>query len=511
MSMNRRDALKTIGGLAGAATLGKFLPACSSDGKEGITTYVFLMLENRSYDHVFGARSWKEGKPGDGLTDASSQPDLNDMPVAPYQPTNLAQQMCVSNDPPHSWSPSRQQFNSGANDGFVKVHQAKYSGAIEPMQYLTRKEQPVSWALADAYTSCDKWHCSLMCGTLPNRFYWHAGTSAGYRTNDVATNTDRPLDVDTVYHRLRDKGIDWRYYFGNLPVISVANARLTPARQFSNEYLQASVRNFGDSEYAEGQFFRDAMQGTLPPVTYIDPAFYVNDDHPPTHPILAQALIASIYTALANSPQWKNCLFVVTYDEHGGFYDHVAPPNLPASADDTATRFPVDEDGRTTSGDNEFTQLGFRVPALVVGPYVKQGYVSSVHYDHTSALKHLQNVFDLDPLTARVDAANDLSDCIDLERLAAGDWAPPVQMPQFEFEHDSTGEITAVTVGGERWPYTKSICAPGISGFRTECPVNSVALQRPEMFEGFDLRDSEGAYIDSIHRFLAANQGKLGS
>jgi phospholipase C len=512
MTMNRRDALKTIGGIAGAATLGKFLPGCSDDGKEGITTYVYLMLENRTYDHVFGARSWKEGKPGDGLRDGITQLDANNMPVSLYQPMNLAAQMCVSNDPHHSWGTSRQQFNNGANDGFVKVHQADHPpGSIEPMQYLTRKEQPISWALADAYTSCDQWYASLMGPTLPNRFYWHAGTSAGYRTNAVATNSDRPLDVDTIYHRLQKKGIAWRYYFGNLPVISIANARLAISRQFTNEYIQESVKNFGDSEFAEGQFFKDAKEGKLPPVSYIDPAFYVNDDHPPTHPILAQALIASIYTALATSPQWKNCLFVITYDEHGGFYDHVAPPNLPAASDDTAARFPVDEAGMTTSGPNEFTQLGFRVPAMVIGPYVKQGYVSSVQYDHTSALKHLQNAFDLDPLSARVDAATDLTDCIDMERLKAGNWAEPIQMPQFTFEHAANGDITSVAVGGETWPYTKSICAPGLSGFRTHCPVNDAANKSPEMFKGFDLRGSEDQYLDSIHRFLAENQGKIKS
>jgi phospholipase C len=513
MTMNRRDALKTIGGLAGAATLGKFLPGCSSDdGKEGITTYVYLMLENRTYDHVLGARSWKEGKAGDGLRDGVTQLDINNMPIAPYQPMNLAAQMCVSNDPHHGWAASRAQWNNGANDGFLTVHQADYPGAIEPMQYLTRKEQPITWALADQYTTCDKWYASLMGPTLPNRFYWHAGTSGGYRSNEVGTNNDRPLDVDTIYHRLQSKNVDWRYYFGNLPVLSIANSRLAPERRFATDYLQERVKNFGDSEFVEGQFFRDARDGLLPPVTYIDPAFYVNDDHPPTHPMLAQALIASIYTALATSPQWKNILFVVTYDEHGGFYDHVAPPNLPASDDDTATRFPVDEDGQPTSGPNEFTQLGFRVPAMVIGPYVKQAYTSSVQYDHTSALKHLQNAFGLDPLTARVTAANDLMDCIDMERLAAGDWAEPIQLPAFEFEHDgTTGDVTAVTVGGERWPYTKSICAPGLSGFRTDCAVNGVAIQRPEYFKGFDLRDSEDNYLDSIQRFLIENQGKIGS
>jgi phospholipase C len=517
MTMNRRQAIKTIGGLAGMAGVSKFLPACggSDDDPVGITTYVYLMLENRTYDHMFGARSWKEGKPGDGLRDGITQLDANNMPQSLYQPMNLAAQMCVSNDPDHSWGGSRGQWNNGANDGFLKVHQADYPGAVEPLQYLTRKEQPISWALADAYTSCDKWHASLMGPTLPNRFYWHAGTSAGYRTNAVGTNNDRPLDVDTIYHRLQQKNIPWRYYYGNLPVISIANSRLTAARQFTNEYIAESVKNFGDSEFAEGQFFKDAKEGKLPPVSYIDPAFYVNDDHPPTHPILAQALIASVYTALATSPQWKNCMLVITYDEHGGFYDHVAPPNLPASADDTAMRFPLDEAGATTAGANEFTQLGFRVPAMVIGPYVKQGYVSSVQYDHTSALKHLQNHFELDPLTARIDAATDLTDCIDMDRLQRGDWAEPIQMPQFAFEHGGGGEITAVTVGGETWPYTKSICAPGVSGFRTTgdrsgCAINDVANKRPEFFKGFDLRGkSEELYLESIHRFLDENQGRI--
>jgi hypothetical protein len=98
-----------------------------------------------------------------------------------------------------------------------------------------------------------------------------------------------------------------------------------------------------------------------------------------------------------------------------------------------------------------------------------------------------------------------------MDRLARGDWAKPIQMPQFEFEHDNAGEITAVTVAGERWPYTKSICAPGLSGFRTSCPINEVANKHPEMFKGFDLRTSEGRYLDSIHRFLAEHQGRVGS
>src|SRR5262245_35932230 len=384
---NRRDALKTIGGLAGAATLSKFLPACGG-GPDGITTYVYLMLENRTYDHVFGARSWKEGKPGDGLSDGITVPDLNGNPVALYEPENMVEQMCIGNDPDHSWDGARLQWNNGANDGFLRVHEQEFgAGAKEAIQYLTRKQAPVSWALADAYTSCDRWFSSILGPTLPNRFYWHAATSCGYRSNDVLNNVST-LSVPTIYHRLKDANIEWNYYFGSLPVVS-ALANFAAPYTLSSDYVGPRVKRFGDGETGIGQFFKDAAAGTLPPVTYIDPFFYLNDDHPPTHPMLGQQLIASIYTALAKSPQWKNCMFVVTYDEHGGFYDHVPPPK---TTDDTMAKFGVDG----------FDQLGFRVPAMVMGPYAKKNYVSSVQYDHTSALKQLGTAFELEPLNARM-------------------------------------------------------------------------------------------------------------
>src|SRR5262249_26126421 len=148
----------------------------------------------------------------------------------------------------------------------------------------------------------------------------------------------------------------------------------------------------------------DAAAGKLPPVTYIDPMFTANDDHPPHHPLLGQQLIAATYQALATSPHWERCLFVICYDEHGGFFGHVSPPSDAA-------------DERAADG---FNQLGFRVPTLVIGPYVKQGYVSSVRRDHTSALRHIENVHGLAPLTMRDAAATDLSECLDEARLASG-------------------------------------------------------------------------------------------
>jgi phospholipase C len=494
--MRRRDALKTIGGLAGAAALSKFLPACGGDdGPVGITTYVYLMLENRTYDHVLGARSWKEGKPGDGLRDGITLPDLNGTQVPLYEPDMMVANMCVGNDPDHSWDGSRAQWNNGMNDGFLRVHQQDYSAnAKEPLEYLTRKQQPVTWALADAYTTCDRWFSSILGPTLPNRFYWHAATSCGYKSNDVLNNVSN-LSVPTIYHRLRDANVEWNYYYGSLPVVA-ALANFMPPYSLPSDYVGERVKRFGDSETGIGQFFVDAMAGTLPPVTYIDPYFYLNDDHPPAHPMLAQQLIAAIYTALAKGPQWKNCMFVVTYDEHGGFYDHVSPPK---TADDTMEKFGVDG----------FDQLGFRVPALVMGPYAKKGYVSSTQYDHTSALKHLGTAFGLEPLNARMAAANDLTDCIDMDRLAKGDWAKPIDLPAITVETDDVGKRLSITVGGETWPYADMACTNTSGSLRpvTKDPISEAADKDPQLFAGHDLRDSHDQYLSSIDAFLRKHQG----
>jgi phospholipase C len=268
----------------------------------------------------------------------------------------------------------------------------------------------VSWALADAYTTCDRWFCSVLGPTLPNRMYWHAATSNGAQANDeVLGGAFR--GIDSIYHRLDEAGVDWAYYYGDIPVLAFLEGVET----------EGKLRRFQD-------FIEDTREGILPPVSYIDPAFSYNDDHPPHHPLLGQQLIASIYQALATSVHWNKTLLVVTYDENGGFYDHVPPGT---AADD------MPELG--------FDQLGFRVPALVIGPYVKQGYVSSVDYDHTSALKHLENEYDLAPLTARDAAANDLIDCIDLERLAAGDPRPPIELPPVDIDLD---DVPDECIGG---------------------------------------------------------------
>ena len=482
MTMKRRDALKTIGGLAGMAGIAKFLPACGSsdDGPVGITTYVFLMMENRTYDHALGARAL-EGLGGDGLSAGLSNRNMAGTAIAPFAavPDRMAAvpTVCDSVDPPHGRAASLAQFNAGAMDGFVTEYEKEGGTDGAPMKYLTRDHQPITWALADAYTSCDRWFASVMGPTLPNRAYWHTGTSFGLLTNDEVINRfSSGVPVPTLYNRLNDAGIDWAYYSGNIAVAALLAQPGPYQIDVGPNDGTGNVRRFGDHKQGNGQFFEDAAAGKLPTVVYIDPAFGYNDDHPPVHPILGQELIASVYTALARSPQWKNCMLVVTYDEHGGYYDHVAPPT---TTDDSLEKFGVDG----------FQQLGFRVPTLVMGPYAKQNYVSSVQYDHTSPLKHLQNTFELEPLNVRVDAANDLTDCIDLERLAAGQPAAPITLPALD---------------SEEWPINDPSCQ-GEGGFfapQSHGPLNEWADKNPGKVPGFDLRGDEELYLRSIRRFL---------
>jgi len=393
--MKRRDVLKRMGALGAAATLPRVLGGCGWDDADskttGITHLVVLCMENRSYDHYLGARAL-HGLGGDGLVPGMQNPNLAGGAEAIFHETTS----CIP-DPPHSWEQSRRQFDGGQNDGFVREYQRLRGGQIPPhvMGYFDRGDLPFSWALADAYATSDRWFSSVLGPTWPNRMFLHSGQSGGLIENVLPTNGG--INWPSIHHQLNDAGVDWGYYFQDLPFVP----------------LFKDLDTTGHVHRLVSDFFEDAKNGTLPPVTWLEPNFDLNDDHPPRHPVLGQLLMSTIYAAMAQSPLWDNCMLVFMYDEHGGFHDHVAPPKA--------------DDARASEG---FDQLGIRVPAFVAGPYIKPGYVSSVVRDHCSVLSHITDLYQLDPLTERVAWAPDLLDFIDLERLRAGDPAPPVAMPE---------------------------------------------------------------------------------
>lgn len=393
LRFDRRTALRTFGAGLGAVAAGGALVGCGQKARpisETIDTVVVLMMENRTFDHYFGALKLVEGRSDiDGLDATMSNPRSTGEPVLVHR----ADKSCVV-DLPHGWNRSHLQWGEGKNDGFVREYEddAGPDGAHRAMGYLDREMLPASYALADEYVVCQRWFASLMTSTWPNRFYSLAAQNGGVRTNDKETT----YDFLTIYDRLKLAGRSYGIYYGNI------SFSLLLARDYPRS-------NFHEME----QFFDDAEAGTLPNFTVIEPIYGRTDDHPPAHPLAGQVLISSVYDALARSPQWGRTLFVINYDEHGGFYDHVAPPKAP--------------DAFAADG---FDQLGFRVPALAIGPYVQTRLASNTVFDHTSTLKTVEELFGMSPLTERDAAANSLTGLLDSARVEDETPRPATALPQ---------------------------------------------------------------------------------
>lgn len=368
-------------------------PSGSTSVKPAIEHVIVVMMENRSFDHMFGALKLEEGREVEGLDADMSNPDADGNTVTVFH----SEVECVP-DPGHSWDNSHDQWNSGANDHFVTNY-----GDDEVMGYLNREDLPVYYALADRYALCDHWFCSVMGPTWPNRLYGHAGTSDGQDNNDL------PADVfftfPTVWTKLDEIGVGWRYYYTDLPFIAL----------FEGHSREETVGDLDD-------FFWDLENGELPPVVWVDPGFSWCDDHPPHFVGFGQEWIAAVYSALAASPYWSKSLLVILYDEHGGFFDHVPPPTT--------------DDDFAAEG---FDQLGFRTPALVVGPYVKSG-VSSIVFDHTSWIRFVCDLYGIEPWTRRIAAATSIGELIDWDKLAAGTPDDPIDIPLPEYDTTAFGE-----------------------------------------------------------------------
>lgn len=374
---------------------------CSPRGEPGSLDHVVLvMMENRTFDHYFGSLSLVEGRDDiDGLRPEHFNPHPDGSPVHPFR----SEHHCPL-DPPHGWNTSHAQFDDGTNLKFVEVFHQRWGSQADPglvMGYHDRSQLPTLYAMADSYALCQHWYASLMTSTWPNRFYSHGGQNQGIRSNHLPSGATF-YEMRTLWDQLDEAGISWAYYYSDLPFLAL----------FGRYSQRDELRVLDD-------FFVDCARGTLPQVCMVEPFFSWNDDHPPHHPMLGQVFLGSIHNALAASPLWERCMMVINYDEHGGFFDHVPPPKVP---DDFA--------------ETGFDQLGFRVPAVVAGPWVRQGHVSSVHFDHTSPLSQVQHMFGLEPLTTRNAAANDLESLIDRDRIEANDPAPPATLPVIELSRE---------------------------------------------------------------------------
>ncbi len=387
MGMDRRRFLQVSAGALGAAAVGPTLlggeraDALSGlaaqrtvldalPGDSGIDHVVVLMMENRSYDSYlgwlsrdrgyrargksrYGWRFFTRGRQHQAYPDANGvlhhtrHFTINAAGIDPYRG-------CGHPDPGHGWNAGRAQRDRG----FVAAGSGNDDFALS---YYRASDLPVYRELAYRFTICDRWHASLLGPTYPNREYLLSGQSGGNKTNYLPV-AEGGFQWDSIYDRLGRAGVSVADYAADLPPALLFGPRVLPYVRSIDAY------------------YEDCATGNLPQVSYVDPAFNGgnrSDDHPHGDIRAGQRFVRDAFAAFARSPHWERGLFVLVYDEWGGFFDHLAPPHL---ADDRAS----------TTDAEDFSQAGFRVPAILASPRVRPGFASHRLYDHTSVLRFLE-------------------------------------------------------------------------------------------------------------------------
>jgi len=355
-----------------------------------LNTLVVLMLENRSFDHLLGFMQSPScqidgltgtevnyldpvARTGDVLVsdDAAYVPDVDPSPGHEFG--NVITQIYGAYPPPAS--------PIELNLGFVKDYSniAGVAKASSPMRCFSPARLPVITTLAREFAVCDHWFSSLPGPTWPNRFFAHCATSGG----SIDGAIDRVYTMGTLYQNLTARGINWRIYYHDI----AQSLALVHQRQF----LWTKYGRF------EQSFARDCREGRLPQYSFIEPRYFnegllrANDQHPIHGVIGGELLIADIYEALRASPQWDESMLIITWDEHGGFYDHVEPKA--ATPPDDQTEF------------FNFETYGVRVPAVVASPLIARGTIDHAIYDHSSIPATAKAIFNLPAFLTRRDAA----------------------------------------------------------------------------------------------------------
>jgi phospholipase C len=451
--MTRRDLLKSLGftaaagALAGSAAhltrttgsanaLARLAAATAPAGSDlgAIDHIVFLMMENRSYDHYFGAYPRGRGfddHPADSYgVFAQAYPGGTALKppgvLFPFHLLQSAGEECTD-DLTHDWGPQHLCWDNGKMDAFVSTHTSStYEGAdgAMTMGYYLRQDLPFYWALADNFTLLDAYHSSILGPTHPNRLMANSGTIDPAGTNGgPVTDTNATPDAlwqctwPTMQEVLQDAGVPWKVYspsnadlaapyldlvsqptwdpalynpIGN-PEVMVASDHVLPyfsafRNPLSPLYTKAFTPTFPND------FVADVASGGLPSVSWIIPALGF-DDHPSSSPDQGQYFVSLVLNALtANKAVWSKTALFLMYDENDGWFDHVPPPTPPAGTPGeylTASPSSTLEPGYASQdlGIAGPLGLGVRVPALMISPFSRGGHVASQVFDHTSQLK----------------------------------------------------------------------------------------------------------------------------
>jgi len=343
---------------------------------------IFLMQENRSFDHYFSKLPSYGVKDVDVAGDDETNPDpTTGKPVKRYHETRY----CVV-DTAHNWAPVHLQYDDGLMDGFVMTSNP---GGARAMGYYDQTDLPFYYWMAKTFAISDRHFCSLLGPTWPNRFFFYGGTSWG-RTHTPDTP---PLGKPKITEQLEAAGKKWKIYRNGLVSFGLV---------FGPTYAGTAFSNFED----------DVKNDRLPELSILDPNFSggekgaQDDEHPPANVQKGEKLAKRVYDALAKNPEvWKKSVFIISYDEHGGFYDHVPPPEACQPDGDVPPDF-------------KFDRLGIRTPLFVISPWTKAGYVSHTVTDLTSITRFIQNRWDLPALTRRDANAWPMLDFFDFSKMS---------------------------------------------------------------------------------------------
>ena len=413
-------------------------PNLGGNLQKSVNHIVFMAQENRGFDHYFGHLPQYLSQNGypqtiDGTPQDAQNVDLNGTVVTPFHMIS----QCTENYSPF-WNDGHLDFNyedptssTPMLDGFVQ-DAAHFSQAVgftdtlghRVMGYFDWTDLPFYYFMAANFATSDRWFSPVMTRTQPNRMYMVAASSYGYV---YPLPQGQPLDEPTIFDELEAANITWRVYvtddFNNPLYNGSALSQFTVAAKFPQNFVSAK------------QFVPDAQSGNLPQVAMIDAGYNSGlDEHPydtPGQPgdgvQTGSVYVSGLINGFMQSTSWKDSIFILTYDEAGGFFDHVPPQ--PAVAPDSIAPIlqPTDICYGITTGDCNFQFTGYRIPLIVISPFTKKNYVSHTVADYTAILKLIETRFKVPSLTARDAAQFDMTEFFDFQNVP---WAtPPANVP----------------------------------------------------------------------------------
>jgi phospholipase C len=395
----------------------------ASEGVKGslndIEHFVILMQENRSFDHYFGMMSTVRGfsdkhvptqvvggktypiwdqfgwEPGVG-PNANSY--LQPFHLVSDPPKDLGQ---ATNDISHGWAPQHQSWNGGKMNSFLSAHLEAdgTSNGVLTMGYFTPQDLSFYYELCNAFTVCDHYFCSVMGPTDPNRLMFMSGSIdpagvAGGPIIETETSTRlqtyNTLSWTTMPENLQAAGVTWKVYADSIGLLALSSLEYFKAYNGSSSSAQNLAELAFQQSYPD-QFQSDVAAGTLPQVSWIIPPVW-GCEHPAAPPEYGEYVSQQILNTLVSNPDvWAKTAFIIVYDENGGWFDHVPPPIPPAGTEgEYLTVNPLPADAGGIAGP---VGLGFRVPAMIVSPFSRGGFISSEIFDHTSTMRLLETRF----------------------------------------------------------------------------------------------------------------------